>query len=391
MEEPGVSVLGSTPRPLSVAVIRGDGIGPEVIEAALPVIGAAAALDGVRMDTTDLDWGGDRLIRTGAAMPEDGLDTVRRHDAILFGAVGHPDLDPAVSVWTLILPLRKGLELYANLRPVVSWEGIWAPVREGAKVDFLVVRENTEGEYSGMGGRAHCGTPNEVATEVAVHSRRAIERIARVGFARARDRGQALTLATKSNVVRYGYGLWDEVVFALGAAEFDDVPLEKMYVDALATRMVSRPESLGVVLCGNLFGDILSDLGAPFAGGLGMVPSANIGPGLRVPGFFEPVHGSAPDIAGQGIANPHATILSGAMLLRENHCPLGAMTLERAVAVAIRDGARTRDLGGMATTLEAASAVAEALADAVALGSSSTYEPSLTAQGDIPAARANAD
>jgi len=348
-------------RTLRVAVIRGDGIGPEVVAAALPAICEAARHDGAAVVCEELDWGGERLLRTGAAMPADALEVVRRHDAILFGAIGHPEVDPAESVWSLVLPLRKGLELYANLRPVVGWEGLWSPAREGVEVDFLVVRENTEGEYSGIGGRAHAGTPLEVATEVAVHSRAAIERIARCAFAHARERSQQLTLATKSNVNRHGYGLWDEVVFELGAREYPDVALEKNYVDALATRMVARPESLGVVLAGNLFGDILSDLGAPFAGGLGMVPSANVAPGLDVPGFFEPVHGSAPDIAGKGIANPLATVLSGAMLLRENGCPAGAAALETAVAAAIRDGAVTPDLGGRATTAEAGEAVRAAL------------------------------
>lgn len=350
-----------TNRTLRIAVIRGDGIGPEVVEAALPAIVDAAAHDGVTVECVELDWGGDRMIRTGSAMPADALDVARAHDAILFGAIGHPEVDPAVSVWSLVLPLRKGLQLYANLRPVVGWEGIWSPARDGARVDFLVVRENTEGEYSGIGGRAHEGTPQEVATEVAIHSRAAIERIARCAFQHAAERGETLTLATKSNVNRHGYGLWDEVVFGIGEAEFPAVELEKMYVDALATRMVSRPETLGVVLAGNLFGDILSDLGAPFAGGLGMVPSANVAPGLDVPGFFEPVHGSAPDIAGKGIANPLATVLSGAMLLRENGCPAGAGALELAVAEAVRDGAVTTDLGGSATTDEAGAAVRAAL------------------------------
>jgi tartrate dehydrogenase/decarboxylase/D-malate dehydrogenase len=355
----------ATQRDLRVAVIRGDGIGPEVIDAALPLISDAARLDGATVRTTDLDWGGDRLVRTGLAMPEDHLDVVRRHDAILFGAVGHPEVDPDVSVWTLVLPLRKGLELYANLRPVVGHPGVDSPARDGVDVDFLVVRENTEGEYSGAGGRVHRGTPHEIATEVSIHTRAAIERIARCGFDQAVLRGQALTLATKSNVARHGYGLWDDVVLGLGAAEYPDVELEKVYVDALATRMVARPESLGVVLCSNLFGDILSDLGAPFAGGLGMVPSANVAPGLDVPGFFEPVHGSAPDIAGRGIANPIAAVLSGALLLRDNGCPAGAAALERAVGQALRDGARTADIGGTATTVEAAEAVGAALADAV--------------------------
>ena len=355
---------GAPRRDLRVAVIPGDGVGPEVIDAALPAIAAAAELDGARLVPTTLDWGGERTIRTGSAMPDDHLDVVKAHDAILFGAIGHPDLDPAESVWSLVLPLRKSLELYANLRPVVSWEGLESPARRDAKVDFLVVRENTEGEYAGIGGRVHRGTAREVATETAVHTRAAIERITRCAFEHARARRQDLTLATKSNVQRNGYALWDEVLEEVGSA-FSDVPREKMYVDALATRMVGRPESLGVVLCGNLFGDILSDLAAPFAGGLGMVPSANVAPGLDVPGFFEPVHGSAPDIAGRGVANPIAAVLSGALLLRENGCPAGGRALEEAVAVVLRDGLRTRDLGGTATTAQAGAAVSDALPRAV--------------------------
>jgi tartrate dehydrogenase/decarboxylase / D-malate dehydrogenase len=266
-----------------------------------------------------------------------------------------------VSVWTLVLPLRKALDLYVNVRPVTAWPGLPGPVAGGADADFVVVRENTEGEYSGFGGRIHAGTPAEVATEVAVHSRFAIERCARYAFGLARQRRGTLTLVTKSNVMRHGYALWDEVVLGM-AADFPDVLVETAFVDAMAARMIERPGSLDVLLCSNLFGDVLSDLGAPLAGGLGMAPSANIAPEGDAPGIFEPVHGSAPDIAGRGIANPSAAVLSAAMLLDETGCPHAAGALRAAVGAAVSEGgARTPDLGGTATTDQAAAAIDEAL------------------------------
>jgi len=353
-------------RAVRVAVVPGDGIGPEVCTAALPLVARAAALDGAHLACTELDWGGERLLRTGHAMPEDALDVARAHDAIFFGAVGHPDIAPAVSVWTLVLPLRKALDLYVNLRPVSALDGLPGPVAGGPDADFVVVRENTEGEYSGIGGRLHVGTPAEVATEVAVHSRRGIARVARYALALARARGGTLSLVTKSNALRHGYALWDEVVGAIAADGFPDVLLECVFVDAMAARIIERPGSLDVLLCSNLFGDILSDLAAPLAGGLGMAPSANLDPEGGATGLFEPVHGSAPDIVGRGIANPGAAILSGAMLLDANGCPEGAAGLRRAVAAAVRDGdARTPDLGGSATTAGAAAAVGGALDDAL--------------------------
>jgi tartrate dehydrogenase/decarboxylase/D-malate dehydrogenase len=296
-------------------------------------------------------------------MSPDGPAVLRRHDAVLLGAVGHPELSPSESVWTLVLPIRKALDLFVNLRPIRAWTGVLSPLRCAALryatgADFVVVRENTEGEYAGIGGRVHQDSPHEVATDVAVHSRRAITRVARYAFALARAREQTLTLVTKSNVSRHGYALWDEVVFALGEAEFSDVALEKSYVDAMTARLIERPASLGVLVCSNLFGDILSDAGAPIAGGLGMAPSANISPDGGGPGMFEPVHGSAPDIAGRGIANPLACVLSGAMLLRGVGLDAAADTLERAVSEAVSsDQGRTPDLGGRATTEQVAAAV----------------------------------
>ena len=341
-------------------------MGPEIIDAALPVIAKAALIDNAHLQVDELDWGGERLLRTGAAMPADAIEVVRDHDAILLGAVGHPRLSPEVSVWSLVLSLRRGLDLYINVRPVRAWEHVSTPMRDVAGTDFVVVRENTEGEYSGVGGRVHVGSEAEVATEVAIHSRWAITRVARYAFALARERGQALTVVTKSNVSRYGYALWDEVAQEIGAAEFPEVELEIVFVDAMAARMIERPRSLGVLLCSNLFGDILSDLGSVLQGGLGMVPSANLSPDTQAPGIFEPVHGSAPDIAGKGIANPLAAILSGALLLRENGCPRAASALERAAidSVACADS-RTPDVGGRASTKQAAAAVLDALEAAI--------------------------
>ena len=340
----------------------GDGVGPEVVAATLPLLLGAAALDCVDVEVASLDWGGDRYLRTGTAMPADGPQSVRGYDAVLFGAVGRPDIPADVSVWTLIVPLRQALDLYINLRPVTSWPGVPGPLRDGADVDFLIVRENTEGEYVGAGGRTHRGTPNETAVEVAVHTRRGIERVARFAFERARERRRLVSLVTKSNASRYGYRLWDEVVGEVAGA-YPDVCLERVFVDAMAARMIERPRSLDVVLCSNLFGDILSDLGSPLQGGLGMAPSANVCPDGGVPGVYEPVHGSAPDIAGRGIANPIGCVLSGAMLLDDVGCPAGAAALRRAVAETLADGTSlTRDLGGILTTAEMTTALTRALA-----------------------------
>ncbi len=345
---------------LRIAVVPGDGIGPEVVEVTVPLLERALVLEGRALAVTELDWGSERYLREGAAMPPDAAELLRRHDAVLFGAVGRPDVPNHVAVWGLILALRQALDLYVNLRPVTSWPGVEGPLRDGADVDFVVVRENTEGEYSGAGGRAHQGTADEVALEVALHSRRGIERVARYAFDLARSRRGLVSLVTKSNASKYGYVLWDEVVAEVARA-YPDVTWEAVFVDAMAARMIERPRSLDVLLCGNLFGDILSDLGAPLQGGLGMAPSANLRPAGGAPGIFEPVHGSAPDIAGRGLANPCGCILSAALLLRECGCASAAGALERAVGIAVADeGARTPDLGGAATT--------RVLADAVAAG-----------------------
>ncbi|HEX7084535.1 MAG TPA: isocitrate/isopropylmalate dehydrogenase family protein [Gaiellaceae bacterium] len=344
-----------------MAVVPGDGIGPEVVEATVPLLEQAAALEGATVELTSLDWGSDRYLDTGAAMPADAADVARAHDAVLFGAVGRPDVPAHVSVWGLILALRQELDLYVNLRPVASWEGIPGPLRDGADVDFVVVRENTEGEYAGMGGRSHTGTPDEVAVEVAIHSRRGVERVARYAFELARGRRGLVSLVTKSNASKYGYVLWDEVVAEV-AAEFPDVRCEAVFADAMAARMIERPRSLDVLLCSNLFGDILSDLGAPLQGGLGMAPSANLRPCGGAPGVFEPVHGSAPDIVGRGVANPVGCVLSAALLLADCGLRQAAAALERAVGDAVRDPrTRTPDIGGGAGTRDLAGAIRASL------------------------------
>ncbi len=347
---------------LRIAVVPGDGVGPEVIEATLPLLREAAALDSREIDVRELDWGGERYLRTGAAMPDDAADQLRLYDAVLFGAVGREDIPDHVSVWGLILALRQALDLYVNLRPITTWPGVPTPLHDGGDIDVLVVRENTEGEYTGVGGRIHVGTNQETAVEVSIHTRQGIDRIAHYAFRRAAERRGLVTLATKSNASRYGYVLWDEVVARVGE-HYPDIRHERVFVDALAARMIERPGSLDVVVCSNLFGDILSDLGATLQGGLGMAPSGNIRPGNDAPGIFEPVHGSAPDIAGHGIANPVACVLSAALLLKELGCDQASAALSEAVGLAVqRADCRTPDVAGTATTAQAAAAIGEAIA-----------------------------
>lgn len=355
---------------IRVAVIPGDGIGPEVVTATIPVLLAAAALEGAALAITELDWGAARYLRTGSAMPADAADVAASAGAVLFGAVGHPGVPDHELVWGLIIKLRQELDLAVNLRPVRSWPGVRTPLRDADGTDLLIVRENTEGEYTGIGGRVRPGTGGEIGLEVAVHSRTVIDRVARYAFEAARGRRGALTLVTKSNAMRYGYTLWDAVVDE-AAGDYPDVRCERVLVDAMAARLVQRPQSLDVVLASNLFGDILSDLAAVLAGGLGMAPSANILPG-HGPAVFEPVHGSAPDIAGRGIANPVACMLSGAMLLDHVGLPAAAHAVRDAVAAALLDPAvHTPDLGGTGTTAGLAAAVLDALADQTAASTTS--------------------
>jgi tartrate dehydrogenase/decarboxylase/D-malate dehydrogenase len=290
-------------------------------------------------------------------MPPDAADVVRGTDGVLFGAVGRPDVPDHELVWGLIIALRQQLDLAVNIRPVRAFSGVPTKVRDTDGVDLVIVRENTEGEYVGAGGVAHAGTGHDLGVEVALHSRRVIERAAQHAFSLAARRSRRVTLVTKSNAMRYGYPLWDRVVREV-AEQHPDIELETVLVDAMAARMIQAPRSLDVVLAGNLFGDILSDLAAVLAGGMGMAPSANVLPGGTVPGVYEPVHGSAPDIAGRGVANPVACMLSGALLLEDLGHHTAARLVRDAVADALLDPSHhTPDLGGDATTADLASAV----------------------------------
>jgi len=297
-----------------IALIPGDGIGRDVTDAAWSVLQTVAAHSGCALAGTEFPWSCAFYKETGRMMPEDGIETLRSFDAILLGAVGWPaEVPDAVSLHGLLLPIRKAFVQYANIRPHRLLPGVQGPLKaEG--FDILCIRENTEGEYSGAGGRVHQGLDNEVAVETSIFTRKGVERIIRFGFEQARARHGKLASVTKSNAQKYSMVFWDEITRAL-AAEYPDVEVTSYHVDALAARMVMAPESLDVIVASNLFGDILTDLGAAIQGGLGFAASANINPDRSAPSMFEPVHGSAPDIAGKGIANPMATIWSGAMML----------------------------------------------------------------------------
>ena len=340
-----------------VAVIPGDGAGPEVVAEARKAVDAL----GLGLEWEVLDWGTERYHEEAAMMPPDALEILRSHDAVLLGAVGHPSVPDHVTLWGLLLPLRQGLDLWANVRPARLLEGIPSPLAGSPPVDMLFVRENTEGEYSGVGGRAHGGLELEVALETSVFTRTGVRRVLSYAFDRAADRRGVVTSATKSNASRYGYVLWDEVAEEV-AAQHPNVRYERVLVDALAARMVRDPLSLDVVVASNLFGDILTDLAAVLQGGMGMAASASLAPGSDTPGVFEPVHGSAPDIAGQGIANPVGAIWSAALMLESLAEPEAAARLMRAVEEVCRDGPRTRDVGGSASTSQVGDAVAARVA-----------------------------
>jgi tartrate dehydrogenase/decarboxylase/D-malate dehydrogenase len=318
---------------------------------------------GLAIEWTELPWGSAYWHEHGRMMPEDALDVVRAHDAILMGAVGDPSVPDHISLWGLILDLRQRLDLWANIRPARLLDGIPCPLagRGPADVDMLFVRENTEGEYAGVGGRAHRTLPAEVAIETSVFTRTGVERVLRHAFELAEARRGLVTSATKSNASRFGYVLWDEIAADV-AAEHPGVRYERVLVDALAARMVRSPDSLDVVVASNLFADILTDLAAAIQGGMGMAASANVAPGSDTPGLFEPVHGSAPDIAGQGIGNPAGAIWSASLMLDHLGETAAARALLEALEHVCREGPRTRDVGGDATTTEVGNAVAVRLA-----------------------------
>ncbi|MCX7960600.1 MAG: tartrate dehydrogenase [Burkholderiales bacterium] len=344
-------------RSYRIACIPGDGIGPEVVAEGVKVLGALAAREGFGLEFADFDWNSARYLRTGRYIPEGGLDELKRFDAILFGAVGAPEVPDHISLWGLRLAICQGFDQYANVRPARLLPGVASPLARGAAIDWVIVRENTEGEYSGAGGRVHAGHADEVAVEVATFTRRGIERIHRFAFALARSRPRRrLTLVTKSNAQRHGMVLWDEV-FAEVAREFPDVATDRVLVDAATARMVLKPETLDTIVASNLHADILSDLAAALAGSLGVAPTANVDPERRFPSMFEPIHGSAWDIAGRGIANPIATFWAAAMMLEHLGEAGAAARLMRAIEAATAARVLTPDLGGEARTADVTAAV----------------------------------
>jgi tartrate dehydrogenase/decarboxylase/D-malate dehydrogenase len=351
-------------RHYKIASIPADGIGPEVIAAGLEALDAVAARDGgFQLDVTGYDWGSERYRRTGALMPADGLEQIRGADAILFGAVGAADIPDHVTLWGLRLPICQGFDQYANIRPTRILPGVTSPLRNVDRdtLDWLIVRENSEGEYSGNGGRAHRGLPEEVATETSIFTRRGVERIMRFAFDAARRRPRKhLTVVTKSNAQRHGMVFWDEIA-AQVAAEFPDVTWDKELVDAMTTRMVLKPQSIDTVVATNLHADILSDLAAALAGSLGVAPTGNVDPERRFPSMFEPIHGSAFDITGKGIANPVATFWTASLMLEHLGEAAAGAALMRAVEQVCGDGVVTPDLGGKATTKDVTAAVVAAI------------------------------
>jgi len=348
-----------------IAAIPGDGIGKEVVAAGLEVLEAIAEKDGgFQLDNTHFDWGSDRYKETGALMPEDGANVLKSFDSILFGAVGAPDVPDHLTLWGLRLAICQPLDQYANVRPTRILPGITSPL-SGVGADdlnWVIVRENSEGEYAGQGGRSHKGLPEEVATDVSIFTRTGIARIMRFAFKLAQGRPRKkLTVVTKSNAQRHGMVLWDEIAAEV-ATEFPDVSWDKMLVDAMTVRMTIDPSSLDTIVATNLHADILSDLAAALAGSIGIAPTANLNPEGTYPSMFEPIHGSAFDITGKGIANPVATFWSAAMMLEH----LGeARASERLMAaieqVTADQSLHTPDLGGKATTQMVTAAVLDAV------------------------------
>jgi tartrate dehydrogenase/decarboxylase / D-malate dehydrogenase len=347
-----------------IAVIGGDGIGPEVIDEAIRVAERAARQDGATLTWHRLPWGTHYYKQHGRMMPADGWEVLRPHDAILFGAVGSPDVPDHVTIHGLLLPMRRKFDQYVNLRPAYLFEGVPCPLRDKApgSIDLLVYRENTEGEYAPIGGRLYEGTPHEVAIQTNTFTRRGTERIIRAAFEGARKRKRKkVTSITKSNAMQFGMVMWDEVFRAV-AQDYPDVESGSLLVDAAAMDFVRKPEAFDVVVASNLFGDILTDLSAAVTGSLGLAASANVNPERAYPSMFEPVHGSAPDITGKGVANPVAAILSAGMMLDHLGLAQAAAAVREAVAAVFRAGkVRTPDLGGTAKTKEVTEAVLAAM------------------------------
>src|SRR5262245_14298788 len=340
-----------------VAVIGGDGIGPEVIEPAVRVVDRAIRKENVEISWNKLPWGSAYYVEHSRIMPADGFAQLKQHDAILFGAIGSSQCPDAVTVHEFLLPMRRNFDQYVNLRPSALYPGVPSPLKNPGNIDIAVYRENTEGEYAPIGGRLYTGTAPEVAIQTSVFTRRGCERVMRAAFNAARLRGKKVTSITKSNALIWGMVLWDEA-FRTVSGEFPDVKADQLLVDAAAMDLVRNPSRFDVVVCSNLFGDILTDLAAAVTGSIGLAASGNINPERVFPSMFEPVHGSAPDIAGKGIANPLAAILSAGLLLDHLGLRNSATAIRDAVTKVLADGkAMPHDLGGKATTAEVAEAV----------------------------------
>lgn len=343
-----------------IAVIPGDGIGKEVVPEGIRVLNAAGRRYGFELDWHAFNWSCDAYVNTGKMMPSDGLGQLRRYDAIFLGAVGRPDVPDHVSLWGLLIPIRRGFHQFVNLRPVRLFEGIETPLKNWrpGQIDFVIVRENNEGEYSNIGGRIYEGTEEETAVQQTVFTRRGVNRVLRFAFDLARKRNRHVTSATKSNGIIHTMPFWDECFHAL-AVEYPDVRIDQYHIDILTAHFVLHPNWFDVVVGSNLFGDILSDLGPAIVGGIGLAPSANLNPGKEYPSMFEPVHGSAPDIAGKGIANPIGQVWSGALMLRHLGAEEAADAVEKAIAVTLaEEKIRTPDIGGKASTEQMGEAIA---------------------------------
>ena len=351
-------------RTYKIAAIPADGIGPEVISAGLDVLQALAKRQGdIAFDVTSFDWGSDYYKKHGEMMPSDGAQQLKRFDAIYFGAVGAPDVPDHITLWGLRLPICQGFDQYANVRPTKILPGVASPLRNvgPGDLDWVIVRENSEGEYAGCGGRAHRGLPEEVGMEVAVFTRVGVTRIMRYAFKLAQSRPRKLlTVVTKSNAQRHGMVMWDEIAAEV-AKEFPDVTWDKMLVDAMTVRMTLNPKSLDTIVATNLHADILSDLAGALAGSLGVAPTGNIDPERRFPSMFEPIHGSAFDITGKGVANPVATFWTAVQMLEHLGENAAAARLMRAVENVCAQGILTPDVGGKATTREVTEAVIGAI------------------------------
>jgi tartrate dehydrogenase/decarboxylase/D-malate dehydrogenase len=343
-----------------IAVIAGDGIGKEVVPEGIRVLEAAGQRFGFRLQSQAFDWSCETYVHTGKMMPDDGLRQLRPFDAIFLGAVGHPSVPDHVSLWGLLIPIRRTFRQYVNLRPVRLFDGIESPLKKWkpGQIDFTIVRENNEGEYSNIGGRLYEGTDDEMAVQQTVFTRRGVNRVLRFAFELARKRKKHLTSATKSNGIIHTMPFWDEC-FRSMASEFPDIRTDQFHIDILTAHFVRNPDWFDVVVGSNLFGDILSDLGPAVVGSIGIAPSANLNPEGEFPSMFEPVHGSAPDIAGKGIANPIGQIWSGAMMLGHLGLPEAADAIESAIADVLAErNVRTPDIGGSASTRELGSAIA---------------------------------